>query len=698
MVEQDKDFVEKVKNNYPKNADKILKAYEFAYLAHQGITRKSGEPYITHPVAVASILIDNNMDYATIMAGVLHDVVEDTRFSIDDIKNNFGETVAKLVDGVTKVDNLKYVQTNFTESDSIKRLLIAMGDDIRVIFIKLADRLHNMRTIQFLSREKQIKMATETRDLFIPIAERIGIRSIRSELQNLVFQCLYPEDYKIIEQEFERKFKKREPQIHQIEENLNQILKDNGIDGKIVGWREHYYSIFKKMQRKGISKVYGLMLYKVIVPTELDCYKTLGLFHKQYRHFPSQIFDYISSPKPNGYRSLHSVLSTKNFDVTFKVMIRTPEMDKICEFGVSSLWQDKDADVVFSEQIEKFNNLKNIVLEENQTEDSISFIDAIKTDLSQNVTWAFTPKFKPICLNSESPTAIDFAYAVHTRVGDNAISAVINNKKASLGATVASGDVVSIVLSNEEKAPSRNWLLVVKTAYARKKIREYINKNTTPENVQKGKDLLSAELEGTKYSLGDLTYLYPKIAPEFNFVSLEDMFASVGYKSITVQQLTKYLFEEDLSKECENASPVLVENSSKFINLTFPKCCSAIPGDEIVAVLSKNCISIHTKGCLHLKSIPPEKLLNAKWKSGDLGNFNVKLKISAKDDVGLGAKVLGLFASENKNVTKLEAKKNGENSCEFVISLTVKNTEELKHLTDKVSKIENIKLVSRNFD
>lgn len=696
MNELNQAFIDSVKKNYPVNANKIIDAYKFADEAHRGVFRKSGEPYIVHPLAVAEILMENNMDYASIMAGLLHDVVEDTRFTRDDIKKRFGETVAKLVDGVTKIDNLTYKETNFTEADSIKRLLIAMGHDVRVIFIKLADRLHNMRTIQYLSREKQIKMATETRDLFIPIAERMGIRKIRSELQNLVFKCLYPDDYERIKQEFDAKFKKRAPKIKQIEANLSKILNENGIECTIVGWPEHYYSIFKKQNSAGIGKIYGLMLYKIIVPTELDCYKTLGILHKEYRHLPSQIKDFISFPKPNGYRSLHSVLVTKNFDITFKVMIRTKQMDDICEYGISSLWTNKDADVDFSENYEKYNDMKKIVLlEKKAIENSINFIDAIKRDLSQNTTWAFTPKFKPICLSSDHPTAIDFAYAVHTSVGDNAISAKINGKKASIGAEIKTGDVVEIVLSNEPKAPSRNWLMVATTTYARRKIREYISKHTTAENVEKGKAMLNAELEKMGHKLGDVVEVYSQIAKDFNFVSLDDMFASIGYKSITIQQITKYVHENEIMERYAQNAPVIVEGAEVFMNVSFPKCCSAIPGDEIVGVMSKNNLAIHTKNCVNVSKIDKSKLLNVSWKENIDREFNVNVKIMAKDSVGFGSRLLGEISKFGIDILKMEAKKINTNDCEFELGLSVKNSSEVNKLIEDLKSLKDVKSARR---
>lgn len=697
VIELEKKFIESVKKNYPNNADKILEAYYHAKKAHEGVKRMSGEPYIIHPICVAQILIDNDMDYATIMAGLLHDVVEDTDESIEEIEQKYGETVAKLVNGVTKISSIEK-NAGDVEADSIKKLVVAMGNDIRVIFIKLADRLHNMRTIKFLKPEKQTKMANETKDLFIPIADKIGIRTIRSELENLVFECLRPDDYKRIKKEFGDKFIAGAKKVEIITKKLNQILKDNQIDGKVVCWPEHFYSIFKKLNAKGIGKVYGLMLYKIIVPTEMDCYKVLGLLHKAYTPLPEQIKDFIASPKLNGYKSLQTVLVSSEAEIAFKVMIRTNEMDKICEYGVSSFWKDKDTDIEYDESIEKYNTLKEIVLNESASSNSSSFIDAIKHELSTNTTWVFTPKFKPICLSSNNPTAIDFAYAVHTSIGDNAVGAIVNGKRMSLGTVLGNGDVVEILLSSTPKAPSRDWLSVATTTSARKKIRDYITKHTTAENINLGKEMLSSELEKQGFSLGDLIKEFEQIKKDFNFVSLDDMYASVGYKSITVQQIVRYILEKEQEINCVKTSPVIIEGCEKFSNLSFPKCCCAIPGDEIVGVLSKNSVSIHSKECFNLDKMTGAQIVKAKWKDNLNQVFNVNLKVVAKDKIGFAGRLLSLISDNGYNLTKLEAKMLNNADCEFLMCVDVKNTTELKKLDSLIKTLEEVRDVTRFFD
>lgn len=698
MDELEISFIKSVKQNYPKSADKILSAYEFARNAHKGVTRLSGEPYIVHPIHVAQILIDNDMDYASIMAGLLHDVVEDTDITLDDIKDRFGETVAKLVDGVTKISNFEK-EKDEAEADSIKKLIISMGSDIRVIFIKLADRLHNMRTIEFLKPDKQIRFANETKELFIPLADKIGIRSIRSELENLVFKCLKPDEYNKIKEEFDKQYSRNAEKVQKVTKKLENMLQNNEIEGNVVCWPEHYYSLYKRSQTQGIGKVYGLMLYKIIVPTEEDCYKTLYYVHKEFTPLPEQIRDFIASPKLNGYKSLQTVVVSEETEIAFKVMIRTLAMDKVCEYGISALWQDKDSEIKFDESFEKFNVLKKIVDSENsELGNSTSFAKAIKNELTVNATWVFTPTFSPVRLTSDKPTAIDFAYALHTDIGNNAVGAKINGKPASLGTVLSTGDVVEVLLSDKPKAPSRTWLNFATTVLARKKIREYIIKHTTPKYVNEGKKLLSAELEKSKRTLGDIIKIFEEIKKDFEFINLDDMYASIGYGSITTAQILSYLKKKSQSGENDKNSPVIIEGSKNFVNISFPKCCGAIPGDEIVGILNRDSVAIHSKNCKNLPKMSGAQFVDAVWRK-DIGQiFTARIKVVAKDSVGFAGRLFSMIGASGFNLTRMEAKMLNDTECEIVMSVGVKNKAELDGLISQVGTIEGIKDVTRFFD
>lgn len=698
-MDLNKVFIKNVRKNYPTTKNLIIDAYKFAYVAHEGIKRKSGEPYIVHPVAVAQILIDNHMDHSTIIASLLHDVVEDTEFTLEQVEEKFGKTVAKLVDGVTKINELNLKSHRIGEQESIKHLLIAMGNDLRVIFIKLADRLHNMRTIEFLSREKQLRMAKETQELFIPIAERIGVRKLRNELQSLTFDCLYPEESVKIKTDLARKLTKRQVQIDDIQKDLSRILKQNSIETKIVGWPEHAYSIFKKTKVQGISKIYCLMLFKIIVPTEDDCYRAMGVIHKNFKPIPAQVKDYIAIPKANGYQSLHSVVVSKNSDITFKVMIRTAQMDQVCEYGISSIWQNRDETGNFEELYEKHNILRDIVTGENLSHSTTSsFIDAIKTDLSPDVTWILTPKLKPICVSVGNPIVLDFAYAVHTNIGNNAIGAIVNGKKTSLKTPLKGGDVVQILLSEEDKAPNREWLFEVKSAVARRKIREYINKHTTEEYISLGKSILETELAEVDFTLADIVKCFEKIKEEYDFASLEDMYASVGYKSVKVYGIAKHLLRDLINNGSKGKQPVQIVGDAKFANINFPKCCCPIYGDDIVGVGSRNGLTVHTKNCSNLSLFSKERLYDIFWNKCENMFFDVYLKVVAKNKLGFGAKLLSVIADNNYDLSKLNAKSVNKDDCEFSLCFRVSSKEELEKILKQIKEIDGVKLVGRSYD
>lgn len=693
-----KNFIEDVEINYPKHKDKIIDALKFATKSHDGIVRRSGEPYIIHPIAVARILMDNQMDYSTVIAGLLHDVVEDTEISLKEVEKRYGKIVAKLVDGVTKIDSITAQKENLTDADDKKRLLLAMGEDIRVIFIKLADRLHNMRTIKYLSPEKQQRVSKETQELFIPIAELLGVRNLRSELQSLVFECLYKDAFEKIKSEQDRRVKSRLKKFTEIEKKINDALKKNGIKSQVAWWPERYYSIYKKMKQTGFNKAYGLVLFKIIVPTVADCYKALGVVHQIYTPVPSQIKDYIASPKINGYQSLQSVVLTEDSSITFNVMIRTPEMNDVCEYGIFALASGKGFRENFNAKLEKYNKLKSIILGESNNEfvESKTFVEAVKTDLSSKETWVFTPKFKPTKIESASPTAIDFAYALGETIGNNAVSAVVNGKPVSLGTLLKSGDVVEIILSQEQKAPCRAWLNIAKSHLARTKIREYFEANLNSKNVKMGKSAIEQEFYNKSCGFSEIKTVFEKIKSKFAFSSLEDMFATVGVGGLKASQISAYVSNEKKGNALLK-SPVSVEGEDFALNVLLSKCCCPILGDDIVAVKSKNNLSIHTKNCLNLKRFDKKSILSAKWKENVNQVFEINLKVIAKDTLGFGSKMLGLISSLGVDITKLFAKKRGTD-CEFKLTLKLKNAVELDSIIEKLSKLEGVKTINRSFD
>lgn len=688
-------FINSVIENYPVSKDKIIDAYKFASKAHEGIKRKSGEPYIVHPVAVAQILIDNNMDYPTIIAGLLHDVVEDTKITSEEIKEKYGETVAKLVEGVTKIDKITAEANNLTESDSLKKLLLAMAEDIRIIFIKLADRLHNMRTIEFLGREKQLAIAKETQELFIPIAERIGVRKLRAEMQALTFKCAHPEEYEKIKAELDAKLKAKEKDLMLLENEIKIVLSHGGVSAKIVGFEQNYYSTYKKIQGKGIDKIYGLRSFKIIVPTEIDCYKVLGLLHKAYTPIPSQIKDYIALPKINGYQSLNSALISKGTDITFNVMIRTEKMDKNCEFGVSSLWQNKDNDKKYEDKFEKHNDLKKIIMgEEESVSTSDEFVRAIKSDLVSDMTWVFTPQHKPIRINAKAPTAIDFAYNLHSEIGKNAIAAVINKKEMPLKTELKNGDEVEIIISKKDKAPSRDWLIYARTPYARKKIREYFKKNITDKNIDLGKKKLEVALKKAGHTLSEVALNYAELQREFYFTSIDDIYSSASRDQETINKIIEFICKKEFKITEVKKSPILVENEN-ILSIDIAGCCGAVDGDEIVGVISKNGVTVHCKDCQNLKQIPKYNYINVKWKPNLKMLFETGLKIFCTDGIGILAKVFVVFAKCKIDISKIVAKRLNSTEAEINLMFKVYNHSELDNLIKKLDNLNIVKSVKR---
>ncbi len=696
MPNYNKEFIQNITANYPISKDKIIEAYKFAYAAHDGLTRKSGEPYIIHPVSVAQILIDNNMDYPTIVAGLLHDVVEDTKVTTEEIKEKYGETVAKLVEGVTKIDAITLETNKLTESDSLRKLLLAMAEDIRIIFIKLADRLHNMRTIEFLSREKQLRMAKETQELFIPIAERIGVRKLRSELQALTFRCMHQEEYAKIKSELDEKLKAHEKDLELLEKEIKMILSHNRVQAEIVALPQNYYSIYKKMQGQGINKIYGLKSFKIIAQTELDCYKVLGLMHRAYTPIPSQIKDYIASPKANGYQSLNSALIAKGTDITFNIMIRTEQMDKNNEFGVSSLWRNKDNDKKYEDKFEKHNELKKIILgEEGFVASSDEFINVIKSDLMPYMTWVFTPEHKPVRISVKNPTAIDFAYIVHSDIGNNAVSAIINDNEMPLWTELKNGDEVEIIVSKSNKAPSRSWLAFAKTQYARKKIREYFKKNTNEKSTAQGKLILEKGLVGVSRSLADFLAAFNDIQKEFNFTGLEDVYASCAVEPAIAGQVVDFILRKDAEVLAVKHSPVLIENTENIVSIDIAKCCGAVGGDEIVGILSKNSVVVHHKDCKNIKLAGKSNLVDVKWRDNIKTMFETSLKIICKDVVGAVAMIFETIANQKIDISRTLAKRKNAEEGEIEITFKVDGKKALEQIIKKLEKLKVVKSVFR---
>lgn len=687
------DFLKLVREKYDiVNSRQVEQAYKLANTAHIGNKRKSGEPWVNHCICVAKILLELNMDSETVCAGLLHDVLDDTDVTPKQISDAVGSGVSELCKGMSKVNGIKYGKQDIDEVESLRRLIIAMGKDIRVVIIKLADRIHNMQTIEYLPREKQIKYATETQEVFSGLAERLGLSKFKRDLDDLCFKTLNPEEYNKLKNEVERKYDKWQEQMKRISGVLEYVLKENHIKGKVSSRFKNLYSLYRKLQKKGTAKTYDIIAFRVLVDNIEDCYRVMGAVHQKYRPIAGRIKDYIAAPKQNGYQSLHTTLVTTD-GTPFELQIRTYEMHEYCEAGVASHWNYKgDSDGSSYLMQEKLAWLKNLIESEMRVTDDKNFVKTLKMDFSTGEIWVFTPKHKPISL-PELSTPIDFAYAIHTELGHKCIGAKINGKKVSLATVLETGDEVEILTSQESKGPSRDWLNVAVTHTARYSIRQFFRKETTPENIIFGKKILEEEAKKLNISLGDIiseTY-FKELQEKFNFESVDDMFASVGYKAVTVNQILKPIKdkkelenEKNLSKEY---SQIVVEGKDVF-NYRLSQCCSPIPGDDIIAIANRDGFSIHTKECKNQKYINSDRCLKAEWKDNHKKLYPVHISINAKDRPGILADILNYVYNYKITFTGVTAQILPNDKFEMTIALKVVDKDELDEFVNYLKQQE----------
>ncbi len=695
------DFLKLVREKYNiVDSRQVEQAYKLANMAHLGNKRKSGEPWVNHCICVAKILLELNMDSETVCAGLLHDVLDDTDVTPKQITDAVGSGVSELCKGMSKVNGIKYGKQDLDEVESLRRLIIAMGKDIRVVIIKLADRIHNMQTIEYLPREKQIKYATETQEVFSGLAERLGLSKFKRDLDDLCFKTLNPDEYNKLKEEVERKYDKWQEQMKRISGVLEYVLKENQIKGKVTSRFKNLYSLYRKLQKKGTAKTYDIIAFRILVDNIEDCYKVMGAVHQKYRPIAGRIKDYIAAPKQNGYQSLHTTLVTTD-GTPFELQIRTHEMHEYCEAGVASHWNYKgDTDGSSYLMQEKLEWLKNLIESEMRVTDDKNFVKTLKMDFSTGEIWVFTPKHKPISL-PEMATPIDFAYAIHTELGHKCIGAKVNGKKVSLATTLETGDEIEILTSQESKGPSRDWLNVAVTHTARYAIRQFFRKETTPENIIFGKKILEEEAKKYNISLGDIisdTY-FKELQEKFNFESVDDMFASVGYRGVTVNQILKPIkdkkeLEED-KKHAQEYSPVLVEGKD-VLNYKLSQCCSPIPGDKIVAIANRDGFSIHTTECKNQKYINSDRCLKAEWKDYYKKLYPVHILLMAKDRPGILADILSSVYNYKITFTGVTAQILPNDKFEMTIALKVVDKNELDQFVNYLKQQESaIEWVSR---
>ena len=716
-------LVKKIKENCVNiNMDMVDKAYNLAFEAHKEQKRDSGEPYIIHPIEVATILAELGMDTSTIVAGLLHDVIEDTEYTYDDIKNLFGEEVANLVSGVTKITKMEYKSKEEQQADNFRKMLLAMADDIRVIIIKLADRLHNMRTLKYRKKEKQKKTAMETLDIYAPLAHRLGISKIKWELEDLSFRYLHEEEYYDLVKQVAEKRTEREIYIKKIIEDMYNKLEEAGIDSDIDGRPKHFFSIYKKMVTKNqsIEQIFDLTAIRVLVNTVKDCYEVLGIVHTIYKPIPGRFKDYIAMPKPNMYQSLHTTVIGPQ-GKTFEIQIRTFEMHRTAEYGIAAHWKYKEGDNNGETKEKNFESklvwLRDMLEFQKETADAQEFIEGFKIDLFTDEIFLFTPKGVVIDLPNGA-TPIDFAYRIHTDIGNKCVGAKVNGKIVPLDYKLKTGEIVEVLTSNNAKGPNMDWLNIAKSNQAKSKIRSWFKKAKKEENISKGKELFEKELKKQGVHFADIAKgeTYEKFVKRNNINGMDDLYALIGLGAISASSFIWKLKDENQSKDEkvieENTNKIIEDNISKAqrnkidqtvgitvkgvdnLMIRFAKCCNPVPGDDIMGYITKGRgISVHRADCGNLKNLIMEdgdKVVDVSWGTSNGRAYIAEIQVKAEDRSGLLTDIMGIISELNLQLNALNAK-SAKGSMAYVnIKVKIDTVELLKDLMKKIRHLKGI--------
>lgn len=728
------ELISSVKKYHPStDISMIQKAYEVAREAHKDQKRKSGEPYIIHPLCVSIILADLELDKETIVAGLLHDAVEDTWMTYDEVKKDFGEEVALLVDGVTKLGQLSYSADKVElQAENLRKMFLAMAKDIRVILIKLADRLHNMRTLQYMRPEKQQEKARETMDIYAPIAMRLGISKIKVELDDLSLKYLKPDVYYDLVEKVALRKSVREEFVGGIVKQVKQHMEDANIVAQVDGRIKHFFSIYKKMvnQDKTIDQIYDLFAVRIIVDTVKDCYAALGVIHEMYKPIPGRFKDYIAMPKPNMYQSLHTTLIGPKGQ-PFEIQIRTFEMHKTAEYGIAAHWKYKESSdgkmPVGKSEEEKLNWLRQILEWQRDMSDNREFMSLLKNDLDlfADSVYCFTPQGDVKTLPNGS-TPIDFAYSVHSAVGNKMVGARVNGKLVPIEYQIKNGDRIEIITSQNSQGPSRDWLKLVKSTQAKNKINQWFKKELKEDNILKGKEMLTQYAKSKGYKIASYTksqYL-EAVMHKYGFRDWDSVLAAVGHGGLKEGQVFNKLLEayekenkKNLTDEqvleaateareklhiTKNKGGIVVKGIHD-VAVRFSKCCSPIPGDEIVGFVTRGRgITIHRTDCvnvLNMSEADRSRLIEAEWQSGDDGKIHEKymaeISVFANNRTGLLVDLSKLFTERKIDVRSINSRTNKQEKATISMSFEVGSKEELNSLIEKVRQIESVIDVER---
>ena len=730
------DLIRSIRRYHPSDdISMIEKAYRIADKAHANQKRKSGEPYIIHPLCVAIILADLEMDKETLAAAILHDVVEDTVMTLDELKGEFGDEVALLVDGVTKLTQLSWSADKVElQAENLRKMFLAMAKDIRVILIKLADRLHNMRTLQYQTPEKQKEKARETLDIYSPIAHRLGISKIKVELDDLSLKYLEPEVYYDLAEKISLRKEAREAFVDGIVQEVKSHMEASGIKAKVDGRVKHFFSIYRKMvnQNKTLDQIYDLFAVRIIVETVKDCYAALGVIHELYKPIPGRFKDYIAMPKPNMYQSLHTTLISSNGQ-PFEIQIRTFEMHRTAEYGIAAHWKYKESgsgQVAAGSEEAKLSWLRQILEWQRDTDDSKEFLSLIKSDLNlfSDTVYCFTPSGDVKNLPSGS-TPIDFAYSIHSAVGNKMVGARVNGKLVNIDYEIQNGDRIEIITSQNSKGPSRDWLSLVKSTQAKNKINQWFKNERKEDNILRGKEMIDryCKAKGINYSEISKPEYMEKVMTRYAFRDWDSVLASIGHGGLKEGQVINKMLEEKEKKQKKEITdatilneltdmtgkaPEIAKKSKSGIvvkgihdlAVRFSRCCNPVPGDEIVGFVTRGRgISIHRTDCINMINLPEDeraRLIDAEWQKPEMDSgsttYSTEIKVYANNRIGLFVDISKVFTERQIDIKSMNVRTTKQGMATIIMTFDIHGVEELNRLTDKIRQIESVLDIERS--
>src|SRR5919109_682154 len=704
------DLIEKVQSYYPAaNVDLLRKAYDFSARVHKGQKRLSGEPYLIHPMAVANVIADLKLDVPSIVGGLLHDTVEDTLTTLEEVTSIFGREIGSLVDGVTKLSRTNFSSREEKQAENFRKMLLAMGKDVRVILIKLADRVHNMRTLGHLPLEKQILTAQETLDIYAPLSHRLGIAWIKSELEDLALKHLHPEIYYQLKRNVAKKKSDREKYIGEVISVITKKLETEGIEAEVTGRPKHFYSIYQKMESQNLlyDQIYDLVAFRILVDTVRECYEALGIIHSQWRPVPGRFKDYIALPKPNMYQSLHtSVIGP--YGERIEIQIRTHEMHRVAEEGIAAHWRYKEGEDFQVSDIQRFAWLRQLLEWQENLQDPQEFLHNLKDDLFSTELYVFTPKGDLLNFPKGS-TVIDFAYRIHSEVGHHCSGARVNGQLVSLKYILRSGDTVEII-TTQQQVPSRDWLKLVKTPRAKSRVRDWLKSQQRERSVALGREILESDLHRHQLNYavlrreGKLEF----VTKELGMKNEEGLLAALGYGRITSRQiLAKLVSPEKLGpapKKTEGSLERLfrlVSGQKRGLGIRvkgiddvlvrFALCCHPLPGERIIGFITRGRgVTVHTVGCPTVLESDPHRKIEVSWEENGQAPRPVKIEVTCVDQPGLLAAISSAITSANANIARAQVRTFSGQKALNTFEVMIKNSEQLKNVLDNVTKVKGV--------